>query len=194
MSKFRLPKNIYLRESLKILFVSIITVGLELIVYYTDLPHPILIFVMAIIAFVTLLGPLCGFPPFILALVYSLYYFSDDHSFIHFTGQNIANLVVSYVCLFISFIFIGLLSSHRRRYRLMLEKDNDELKNKVSIDYLTGIYNRVALGEYINNNLNKDINLCVFDIDNFKSFNDTHGHDFGDEVLRKVCDGMMEVF
>ena len=182
------------KELVNILLSSTITVGLALLVYFVNIPHPNLIFMMAMIAFVTLLDPLAGLPPFITALIYSLYLFSTDHNFVSYTSEGVINLLTAYTAFIISLVFISILSSRRKRSISDLKAKNEGLKKEVMIDYLTGIYNRSALGLYINNNLNKELNLLVFDIDNFKSFNDTYGHDFGDEVLRKVCDSLIEVF
>lgn len=60
------------------------------------------------------------------------------------------------------------------------------------IDELTGIPGRRALlgdlrhlhGRYV---------LVMADIDHFKSFNDTHGHDVGDDVLRLVASQLQQV-
>ena len=54
-------------------------------------------------------------------------------------------------------------------------------------DRLTGIYNRgrfeYILGLWIKNMRHDPFCLILFDIDNFKNVNDTHGHSIGDEVL-----------
>jgi diguanylate cyclase (GGDEF)-like protein len=66
------------------------------------------------------------------------------------------------------------------------------------IDQLTGIYNR----RYLDGNLKKTIklhsrtggSLSVFmiDIDYFKKYNDTYGHDAGDDCLKKVASILSE--
>ncbi len=54
------------------------------------------------------------------------------------------------------------------------------------IDELTGLYNRRALDEKMKT-LHKNYCLSMVDIDHFKNFNDTYGHDSGDHVLRLVA-------
>lgn len=64
-----------------------------------------------------------------------------------------------------------------------------KLSNEVDTDILTSAKNRHYLKGLIEDSFtSKDVNisLAVVDIDNFKSFNDTYGHNFGDLVLRKV--------
>ncbi len=58
--------------------------------------------------------------------------------------------------------------------------------NKVYIDELTEIPNRRALDEMLLS-LKGEYTLGMVDIDHFKKFNDTYGHDQGDSVLRCVA-------
>ncbi len=53
------------------------------------------------------------------------------------------------------------------------------------VDGLTGLPNRRALDETLAR-LSGSYALAMVDVDHFKNFNDTHGHDAGDIVLRQV--------
>lgn len=59
-------------------------------------------------------------------------------------------------------------------------------------DGLTGLWNRRAFEALFHveaersRRLGKGISLLFIDLDHFKSFNDLHGHDFGDQVLVEV--------
>ncbi|MEP5766234.1 MAG: GGDEF domain-containing protein [Halieaceae bacterium] len=53
-------------------------------------------------------------------------------------------------------------------------------------DDLTGLLGRRALNERLNG-LGPRYSLAMLDVDHFKKFNDTHGHDVGDEVLKMVA-------
>ncbi len=53
-------------------------------------------------------------------------------------------------------------------------------------DDLTGLLGRRALNERLKG-LGKRYTIAMADVDHFKSFNDTHGHDIGDEVLKMVA-------
>lgn len=53
-------------------------------------------------------------------------------------------------------------------------------------DELTGISGRRALNERLKR-LRGNYVLAMVDIDHFKKFNDSHGHDIGDQVLRMVA-------
>lgn len=70
-------------------------------------------------------------------------------------------------------------------YRTKLE----QLKHRAEHDSLTNIMNRGAFYEItsqIKGN-GQNIALLLFDIDCFKSVNDTYGHDIGDKILQKVA-------
>ena len=78
----------------------------------------------------------------------------------------------------------------KRRYTERL-RDNVQISIEMAItDALTGLFNR----RYMENHLatlieqagarGKPLAVLVLDIDYFKSINDTHGHDAGDDVLR----------
>jgi diguanylate cyclase (GGDEF)-like protein len=59
-------------------------------------------------------------------------------------------------------------------------------------DELTGIRARRALNETFSS-LQGTYSIAVVDVDHFKSFNDTYGHDVGDQVLRKVASQLARV-
>ncbi|HAS61355.1 MAG TPA: GGDEF domain-containing protein [Vibrio sp.] len=59
-------------------------------------------------------------------------------------------------------------------------------------DRLTGIPGRLALESDLKH-LGRKYSLAMLDIDHFKSFNDTYGHDTGDDVLKLVASKLSEV-
>jgi len=71
---------------------------------------------------------------------------------------------------------------------------NERLTQLASHDDLTGVWNRYRIGEEINQEIERarrygrECCLMIFDIDHFKHFNDTFGHDAGDEVLVRVAE------
>ena len=60
-------------------------------------------------------------------------------------------------------------------------------------DALTGLYNRRYMESHLGTLVEqaaargKPLTVLVFDIDYFKSINDSHGHDAGDDVLREFA-------
>ena len=60
---------------------------------------------------------------------------------------------------------------------------------------LTGMKNRYALDNDISERLETGrFQVAVFDMDNFRSINDTYGYDFGDEYLAAVAEKLKEEF
>ncbi len=67
------------------------------------------------------------------------------------------------------------------------------IRMKTEIDQLTGLYNRRALASHAKTEkrfaqkTDSALSLLLIDIDNFKPINDTHGHDMGDLVIRRLA-------
>ncbi len=68
----------------------------------------------------------------------------------------------------------------------------DQLHDQSVRDPLTGLFNRRHMNESLRKLINasqstgKKLSLIAVDVDHFKKFNDNHGHDAGDMVLRAV--------
>ncbi|MDX1454262.1 MAG: GGDEF domain-containing protein [Gammaproteobacteria bacterium] len=67
-----------------------------------------------------------------------------------------------------------------------------ETWNIAYLDPLTELPARRALDEALAR-LDGQYAIAMMDVDHFKSFNDTHGHDVGDQVLRMVASRLREV-
>jgi diguanylate cyclase (GGDEF)-like protein/PAS domain S-box-containing protein len=74
----------------------------------------------------------------------------------------------------------------------------DKLQHLYRIDDLTGLLNRRALIERLEEEINRakrygsHLSLVICDIDYFKEINDMYGHDTGDRVLQEVSSLMRE--
>jgi diguanylate cyclase (GGDEF)-like protein len=81
----------------------------------------------------------------------------------------------------------------RVKNHLSQKRQRDKLENLSSIDALTGIPNRRRLDEYLETEWRRAIrnkyslSILMIDIDHFKNFNDTYGHQVGDDCLRNVA-------
>ncbi|RFP24084.1 diguanylate cyclase [Duganella sp. BJB488] len=70
----------------------------------------------------------------------------------------------------------------------------EELRLRADTDYLTGILNRRAFTAAGNLRLrgarehNESLAVILFDVDHFKSVNDSYGHDAGDQVLIRIAE------
>jgi two-component system, cell cycle response regulator len=81
----------------------------------------------------------------------------------------------------------------KRRYTERL-RDNVQMSIEMAItDALTGLFNRRYMESHLGTLIEqaiargKPLTALVLDIDYFKSINDTHGHDAGDDVLREFA-------
>ena len=103
----------------------------------------------------------------------------------------------------IAIILIGIILKLLLKIQLLTKKikyvDEANMWHKLAItDDLTGVYNRNAYNLYIDRNRidkkQKSRGIILFDVDNFKTINDTQGHLVGDIVLKKVAKILTEVF
>lgn len=75
----------------------------------------------------------------------------------------------------------------------------DTLRHNSIIDALTGLYNRRYMEETLRREIaraervDKPIGVMMLDLDHFKRFNDTYGHDAGDLVLREAAQAMKKI-
>lgn len=75
----------------------------------------------------------------------------------------------------------------------MLQKKMQEQRDKSMKDPLTGVFNRLAFDEHIENEFHRwkrykdPLSLCIVDIDHFKKVNDTFGHLAGDKALKATA-------
>ncbi|NEO54471.1 MAG: diguanylate cyclase [Okeania sp. SIO3B5] len=72
-------------------------------------------------------------------------------------------------------------------------KLREKLRNESIRDSLTGLFNRRYLDESLKQEIIKakryqqPLSIIMVDVDHFKQFNDTYGHDVGDIVLQKIA-------
>lgn len=77
------------------------------------------------------------------------------------------------------------------------KQQEEKLKQRSQVDFLTGLWNKATAEHMFAEYLSKPSPMCAFfviDIDNFKSINDTCGHQGGDDVLQKVGDCLSAQF
>ncbi len=92
----------------------------------------------------------------------------------------------------ITFLFSALFAVEVNSMQLRMESEHERLEDEASYDPLTHFLNRRSMDERLNhthrNAIINDVpySLIMGDIDNFKKFNDSYGHDCGDFVLQSI--------
>lgn len=71
----------------------------------------------------------------------------------------------------------------------LLRAEQDKLRRLATVDDLTGVLNRRGVEQALDDleEACQGMTIVMLDIDHFKRINDLHGHDCGDEVLRRVA-------
>jgi len=93
-------------------------------------------------------------------------------------------------------VIISIIMWNRRLHKEIKNRKRleEKMKHMATHDELTGLANRVLLKDRINTAINfhkrqqLQIAVLFIDLDGFKTINDTHGHDVGDELLVQVAE------
>lgn len=86
-----------------------------------------------------------------------------------------------------------LLEEQIKQHTAALVEANARLQQESIRDPLTGLYNRRYLEEILDRETRRavraeyELGILMLDLDHFKKFNDTYGHDAGDTVLRETA-------
>lgn len=86
-----------------------------------------------------------------------------------------------------------LLQEQIKQHTTALFEANERLQHESIHDPLTGLYNRRYLEDTLQREVRRAVraehglSVIMVDLDHFKKFNDTFGHDAGDEVLRETA-------
>ena len=113
-----------------------------------------------------------------------------DRLYLHVNASKYWEPIISYmivtVALALAILIIAVVTFQRWCYRT-------KLLEAAIRDPLTGLYTRLYMNEWIQTALrehqrdeNAGFALVIFDLDNFKRVNDSHGHLVGDAVLKGV--------
>lgn len=78
------------------------------------------------------------------------------------------------------------------------QREKEELLTQIKNDGLTGLYNYQTAKELISTELHNKGDTCdaliLIDVDNFKEYNDTYGHLFGNKVLEHISKTLKNTF
>ncbi|WP_038291798.1 bifunctional diguanylate cyclase/phosphodiesterase [Zooshikella ganghwensis] len=93
--------------------------------------------------------------------------------------------LVLFSILFSSLVIIFILF---RNIATSEKRKESALKYQATHDYLTNLHNRFYLDHYFSiQQKHKPFSVIFIDMDNFKSVNDSYGHEFGDKILIQIA-------
>ena len=105
--------------------------------------------------------------------------------------QSIAFYLITFLIVF------GLAYFMFRQIVIAEQKNHDELLRQASQDFLTGLKNRqflrLAEPRWVGKGA-EPFSVFFIDLDNFKNINDSHGHSYGDVLLKEVAERLLTVF
>jgi diguanylate cyclase (GGDEF)-like protein len=156
----------------------------------------------AVSALVTVAGPAYLWPLFVFPLLLAAVFFFElgslavtvwlgnffvlYYSFLEpVTPELVRQALLGTALFFLAGLLLGRV---QRRHR----DAQQELATATLTDRLTGLYNYGTFVDYLHNEVTKvdryggDLSLLMLDLDHFKQFNDRHGHEAGNELLRRI--------
>jgi diguanylate cyclase (GGDEF)-like protein len=80
----------------------------------------------------------------------------------------------------------------------LVERQTEQVRQLARRDELTGLPNRRAWGDELPRTLDQarqsghPVSVCMIDLDHFKVYNDTHGHQAGDRLLKEAAAAWLE--
>lgn len=186
----------------QILVSVLVMAALIGIVYRFAVPNPNMILIAGLVLCSALFGYGGGVTAAVIMFFYTLFFFSTDHSFTQFTETNLQKVWVSLAGILADMLLVcSLKRAELRAFREVqglthaLQQENTRLQDISMTDGLTGIRNRLALRvDYEAYQRNKEVTVMMLDLDNFKSINDTLGHETGDQVLRETGKLLADTF
>lgn len=180
---------------------ALIMAALILFVYYFNLPNPNMILIVGLVLCSALFGFGGGIAASVIMLFYTLFFFSTDHSFIHFTAENLQKVGVTLVgvtadMLLVCFLKRAEVQAFQKVDALTtkIDEENQKLHRLSLTDALTGIRNRMALRQDYALYQGRNVTVMMLDLDDFKMINDTRGHEEGDRILRETAALLTDTF
>ena len=194
---------------------TLLMLALIIFVYNFNIPNPNMILIAALVLSTSIGGPVPGLICALLMMMYSLFFFSTDHSFVRFTEVNLHKIIVIMLGIILNYASVAILKRNRDRAGNQLIKTNEELlqtneklgqtneelkkvndllKTIASKDSLTNLRNRYSLRQDFEMYVGLPLHIAFIDLDNFKEMNDIHGHVYGDKVLAAVGKALTDGF
>ena len=154
--------------------------------YFTSIQLALMNYYLVPIVMVTLVAGM--WPGFVMSIFATLVWFTvNSLNIITYSHSSIPYLNAMTMLMFFLIIVSGIV-----KLRAAVKREKD----LAGIDYLTGIPNSKAFYKFAEREINRSgrynhpLSVAYIDCDNFKDINDKQGHLVGDELLKKVANGI----
>ena len=171
------------------------------IAWFLKIPNPNMVLITGLIIFTSMFGRTAGVISALLIILYSMFFFSTNHSFFSYTAVNFQKILTITISVIINTTIVAMLRYRWKKAQKellvangQLLEHNEKLKAQSQTDPLTGLYNRHALRANYDTYVGTNLIIAYLDVDNFKQINDNYGHDAGDDVLVTISNGLKEIF
>jgi diguanylate cyclase len=188
-----------LKQKVKIYFISLLFVGICFVFFSVHSIFDSLYLIFTV--------------PILLTVVYSNYFLTTVTSCISIAAKSISELFIKWdsdkidtfsteagitnflisICIFVAFYAVCIIvirfEKEKNIASIQKEIQRHQLQQELITDELTRVYNRTALRNALENMENDRFGntyyFSMIDLDNFKTLNDTLGHDKGDQCLKE---------
>ena len=181
-----IQKNCFAISFLITILAIIINISLKV-------PNPAVVCFVAIVLATFIGGFVCGSVSGILTVLYCGYFFSVRGNLMTYTSENLYKMAVICIATIFMILLVGTLKRQLKNRTEALEKANKQLTLFSALDWLTGIANRRSFDELLDKEWKHcfreqiSVSLVLIDVDLFKDYNDSYGHQAGDECLRHIA-------
>lgn len=132
-----------------------------------------------------------------LGALFFLYLHQIDYPFPQNQLTESGKQMMTVVWLIITVLIMSMVMQNIRQQNIMLE--NRFYENSMT-DHLTGLHNRRYFDQFIEQEIARakreqsSLSMILIDIDYFKLFNDTYGHQAGDNCIKKISESLQQYF
>ena len=164
--------------------------------FYTTQANSSFFFEYILVTITVLIVPNTEFKTFLWSgLINALSVVLVLHSFHRMIAwQDVVDMITLFIiCGLVNWVrWLSFLRSETNKF--LIEKEKDEYYHDSRTDGLTGLMNRTGLRSDFLMFLGRRVCVAMLDLDSFKQYNDTFGHDRGDEILRLTGSRLQESF
>ena len=144
------------KENSNLIITSLIAfLGMVLLIaiaWFLKIPNPNMVLITGLIIFTGMFGRTAGVISAALIILYSMFFFSTNHSFFSYTAVNFQKILTIAISVIINTTIVATLRYRWKKSQKelikangQLREHNEKLKTQSETDPLTGLFNRHAL-------------------------------------------------